>query len=143
MAIVKEEAHHYYEIERKYFGIDPRTLGENERREKEYAQRKQKEIYKAARFRSGLRDLDQVLNEQKAKRDKMRRNGSIEVRYYDYNSMPAFSKGGVYYYINFYNKIVKVDIDEKFKFEHEAMEISRLQFNGLVKEFKEVIRIKS
>jgi hypothetical protein len=142
MAMVKEEAHHYYEIERKYFGMDPRSLTMEQKKERSDAQRKQQEIYREARFKSGLRDLKEVLNEMMEKK-KMKKNGSLEVRYFDYNSMPAFSRSGVFYYINFYNKINKVTIDEKFKFEHEAMEISRLQFDGLVKEFKEVLRIKS
>jgi len=56
--------------------------------------------------------------------------------------MPSISRGENYYYIDFSNSFRKVDIDEKYKFIHEAMQISRVQFDGLVKEFKEVIAIK-
>lgn len=133
MIEAKEKAHEFYKIERSLSSIKDRELTPEENMTLIEVQEKQSYIYNTARVKSGLKTL---------KRDIMKL-GSIEIKYYDFNGMPGWKIGKVCYFIDFSNKQREVDNETKYNFDHEAMQISKLQFDGLMKEFKEVIRIKN
>jgi hypothetical protein len=133
MIIAKSEAHTYYEIERSLNAIMDRPLTPEERDTLIEVQEKQKLIYTNARIKSGLKSVVGIKNKL----------ASVEITYYDFNGMPGWKIGKDCYFIDFSNKERIVDVDTKYSFDHEAMQISRVQFEDLMKEFKEVIRIKS
>ena len=143
MMVAKTKAHHYYKQERTLNAIgQERILSREEMGKLAELQKIQKSIYNEARIKAGMRSADDILKEREQNTNTKTKTGSVIVKFYDYNGMPSISRGENYYYIDFSNSFRKVDIDEKYKFIHEAMQISRVQFDGLVKEFKEVIAIK-
>jgi hypothetical protein len=143
MIIAKSKAHHYYKKERTLNAIaQERNLTKEEAKELLELQKIQKNYYNEARIKSGMRSADEIFAERDRNNSIKNKTGSVTVKFYDYNGMPSISRGEEYYYIDFSNSFRKVDIDEKYKFIHEAMQISRLQFDTLVKEFKEVLKVK-
>jgi len=133
MVIAKNEAHHYYQIERKLSSILDRPLTLEESNTLIEVQEKQKLIYNNARIKSGLKNMLATKN----------KIASVEIKYYDFNGMPGWKIGKDCYFIDFSNKERVVDVGTQYSFDHEAMQISRVQFEDLMQEFKEVVRIKS
>ena len=142
MMLAKSKAHTYYKKERTLNAIaELRSLTKEEMRELLEYKRIQKEIYNEARIRAGMRSAEEIFKEM-SDPNNPNKTASIEVKFYDFNGMPCISRGDNFYYVDFSNSFRKVTVDEKYKFSHEAMQISRTQFNTLMKEFKEVIAIK-
>jgi len=132
MVIAKSQGHEYYEIQRTLETLP--ELSPEQKREMDFVTKKQIEIYDGGRIRSGLKTLAQ-LSSKSGKRANFN-----EVKFYDFDGMPAFTKNGKVYYIDYSNRFKEGVMDTRFS--HEAMLLTRQQFDTLVYEFKNLVKIK-
>lgn len=136
MVIAKSEAHKYYERQRTLETKE--NLTPAEKAELEYLENKQIGIFDSGRTNSGVETLAQL--NRKKNRGKGKRASYNEVAFYDFDGMPAFTRNGKVYYIDYSNTFKEGLMSSRFAY--EAMSLTREQFNTLVSEFKDLIKIK-
>jgi hypothetical protein len=136
MVIAKSIGHKLYERQR-YLETKESLTPEEELEHKQLSEA-QIEIFDTGRTNSGVETLAQL--NKKKNRGKGKRASYNEVKFYDFDGMPAFTRNGKVYYIDYSNRFKESIMTVRFL--HEAMLLTREQFNTLVSEFKDLIKIK-